>query len=87
MNGFVPGSPCQEWAAPCAQYVGFYELAGAWKPCRVHVSRLHCLGELGGHQKPGIVATKHCQQLPGHFLEEAGKQSKDGRKHLEGSGA
>lgn len=75
ISTFVPRSPGQERAAPCAQDVGFYELAGARNPWRVCVSCPHCLGEPGGHQEPDVVAAKHCQQLLGHFLEEAGKQS------------
>lgn len=80
MSTFVPRSPGQEWAAPCAQDVGFYELAGAWNPWRVCVSCAQCLGELRGHQEPDVVATKHCQQLLGHFLEEVGKKSEGHRK-------
>lgn len=74
MSTRVPRSPGQERAAPRAQDVGFYELAGARKPWRVCVSCPHCLGELGGHQEPDVVAAKNCQQLLGHFLEEAGDQ-------------
>lgn len=80
MSIFILRSPGQEGAAPCAQDVGFYELAGAWNPWRVRVSCPQCLGELGGHQEPDVVATKHCQQLPGHFLEEAGTQSEGHRE-------
>lgn len=72
MNTFIPRSPGQEWTTSCAQNVYFYELAGAWDPCRVHVSCSHWLRELRGHQEPGVVATKHCQQLPGHLLKELG---------------
>lgn len=79
MSTFAPRSPGQEWAAPCAQDVGFYELAGAWNPRRVRVSCPHYMGELGGHQEPDVVTTKHCQQLLGHFLEEAQKQSEGHR--------
>ena len=82
MSTFVPMSPCQERAAPSAQDVGFYELAGAWDLWRVCVSCPHGLRELGGHQEPDVVATKHCQQLLGHFLEEAGKQSELHRQQL-----
>lgn len=74
MSTFIPGSPGQKWAAACSQDVGFYELAGAWNTRRVRVSCSCCLGELGGHQEPDVVATEHRQQLLGHFLEEAGKQ-------------
>ena len=77
---FVPRSPGQEWAAPRAQDVGFYELAGAWNPWRVHVSCPQCLGKLRGHEEPDVVATKHCQQLLGHFLEEARGQSEHHRE-------
>lgn len=55
--------------------MSFYELAGTGDLWRVHVPCAHGLGELTGHQKPGVVAAKHCQQLLGHFLEEAGRQS------------
>ena len=77
---FLPRSPGQEWAAPSTQDVGFYELAGARNPWRVCVSCPHCLGKLRGHQEPDIVATKYRQQLLGHFLEEAGKQSEGHRE-------
>lgn len=73
MSTFVPVSPGQERAAPGTQDVGFYELAGARDLWRVCVSYPHGLGKLGGHQEPDVVATKHGQQLLGHFLEEAGK--------------
>ena len=39
-----------------------------------------CLGKLRGHEEAGVVATKHRQQLLGHFLEEAGKQSEAHRE-------
>lgn len=71
MNVFVHRSPGQEWAAPCAQNVHFYELTGAQDLCRVCVSGSHWLGQLGGHQEPSVVATKHCQELPGHLLQES----------------
>lgn len=79
MSTFIPGSPGQKCAAACSQDVGFYELAGAWKTRGVRVSCSCCLRELGGHQEPDVVATEHCQQLLGHFLEEAGKQSEGHR--------
>lgn len=82
LSTFIPRSPGQERAAPCAKDVCFYELARAWNPWRVRVSCPPCLGKLGGHQEPDVVATKHRQQLLGHFLEEAGKQSEGNQKHL-----
>lgn len=79
-GAFLPRSPGQEGATPSAQDMGFYELAGAGNPRRVCVSCPHCLGELRGHQEPDVVATKYCQQLLGHLLEEAGEQSEGHRE-------
>lgn len=60
--------------------MGFYELTGAGNPRRVCVSCPHGLGELRGHQEPDVVATKNCQQLLGHLLEEAEEQSEGHRE-------
>lgn len=86
MSPFVLRSPGQERAAPCAQDVGLYELAGARNPRGVHVPCAPCLGELGGHQEPDVVAAEHRQQLLGHLLQEAGRRVRTTEQHLRHEG-
>lgn len=86
MSPFVLRSPGQERAAPCAQDVGLYELAGARNPRGVHMTCAPYLGELGCHQEPDVVAAEHRQQLLGHLLQEAGRRVRTTEQHLRHEG-